>query len=199
MELELFPEAELLLEEEELRPAAVLLEAEPPEVLLLPPEELLLFEAVTLLPPEEDLLREAVDRPDVALLSFTEVPLAEEPPELLPVDDEVLDAVLLLALPLPDAVEDLDAVLELVPLLPDSLLELLSLGVPPVERFVAVLLFEPVERLPDAVVRPPAPEEERPVEPDVERLLEPDVERPLEVPERPLVELFWPDVFVDCD
>jgi hypothetical protein len=144
---------------------------------------LLLPDAVDLLLPEEDLLREALDLPDVALLSFAEVPLEDEPLELLPDVDEVLDVVLLPVVPLLDDVEDLAPPLfVVVPLLLDSLLVLLSLGVPPVERLVPVLLFDADVRPPDAVERPPELEvEERPLD---------AVERPPEVLERPLVELF---------
>jgi hypothetical protein len=184
-----------LLPEEELRPEDTLLDDEPPEVLPLPPEELLLFDAVDLVPPEEDPLREAVALPEVVLLSLAEDPREVELPELLPVDDEDLDVVLLLEPPplLVDAADLDPPLLEVVPLLLDSLLALLSLGVPPVERFVPVLLFEVVERPPDADVRLPEPEVvERPLElverlPDaVERPPVDDVERPVDEVERPV-------------
>lgn len=181
---------------------AELLEEELPEVLPFPLEELLLLEAVDLLPLEEDLLRVALGLPDVALLSLAEEPLADEPLVLLP-DVDVLDEVLLLAVPRPDDVEDFDPLLEVVPLLVDSLLVLLSLGVPPVERRIALLLFEVEERPPEAEERPPEVEErpleavERPAE-VAERLPE-EVERPPELEEvdRPLVEVLWLDVFLD--
>jgi hypothetical protein len=173
-----------------LRPEVVLFEPELPELpelLPLPLEVLLLLEAVDLEPPEEDLLLVEPVLPDDALLSFAEVPLAVEPLLLLP-DVEVLDEVLLLADPLPDDVEDLDPLLEVEPLLVDSLLELLSLGVPPVVRLVPLLLLEVPLLLLEAVERPPEvvdrlPEEERPLE--------------LEEAERPLAEVFWLDVFFD--
>jgi hypothetical protein len=146
-----------LPEEDELRPDAEpelfiveVLVVERPEVPPLLFELLLLPAAVDLLPPEEDLLREALLLPAVVLLSVAEEPLEPELLPLLPDDVEDLEEVLPLVVPLPEDAVDLDAVLEAVPLFEDSLLELFSLGVPPVERFVAVLLFEAVE--------PPLPE-----------------------------------------
>lgn len=117
---------------------------ERPDVLPLPVEVLLLPEAADLLPPDEEELREELVLPEVALLSFAEVPLAPVVPLVL-ADVEVLEDVDLFAVPLPEDAGDFVALLEVVLLPADSLLELLSLGVPPVERFAALLLLDDVE------------------------------------------------------